>query len=108
MSARQQSVPPAFGQRLRRAREARQWSLREAGGKCGLNASTIMRVEAGRDTEFSSAIILPRLYGLSMDALLAESSCDVCDGMPPDGFACLSCGAGNAKNAATGTDDVVP
>lgn len=101
VTARQQSVPPVFGRRLQRERSARQWTLREAAGKCGLNASTIMRVEAGSDAEFSSAIILARLYGRSMDALLAASACETCDGMPPEGFICAACGAGR-QDAATG------
>jgi len=95
VTARQQAVPPAFGRRLRREREALDWSLREAGGKCGLNAATIMRIEGGNDAGLSSAIILARLYGLSLDALLAGSACETCDGIPPAGFACLSCGAGS-------------
>jgi transcriptional regulator with XRE-family HTH domain len=101
MTERQQSVPAVFGRRLQREREARRWSLREVAEKAGLNASTVMRIEAGNDASFSSAITLTRLYGLSLDALLAESACEVCDGMPPDGFACLSCGAGKRENATT-------
>jgi transcriptional regulator with XRE-family HTH domain len=101
MTGRQQAVPPVFGRRLQREREFRHWSLREVAGKAGLNASTIMRIEAGSDASLSSAVILARLYGLSMDALLAESSCEVCDGMPPAGFICAACGAGNRGIAAT-------
>ena len=63
-----------------------------------MNASTVMRVEEGRDVALSSAIALAALYGRPMDALLAGSACGVCDGMPPAGFSCLSCGA---KSAAT-------
>ena len=101
MTARQQSVPPVFGRRLQREREARHWSLREAAEKCGLAAaSTIMRAERGSDVALSSAIALAAMYGVPLSALLAESSCGQCDGTPPAGFACLSCGA-KAKNAAT-------
>ena len=103
MTARQQAVPATFGRRLHREREARQWTLREVAGKCGLSASTIMRIEAGSDAGLSSAIILARLYGRSMDALLAGSACETCDGMPPTGFSCLSCGAGSREDAARET-----
>ena len=102
MTARQHSIPAAFGRRLQREREARHWSLREAAGKCGFAAaSTIMRAEQGSDVALSSAIALAALYGVSLDALLAGSACEVCDGMPPAGFACLSCSApGDGKTAA--------
>ena len=99
MTARQQSVPPVFGRRLQREREARHWSLRDAAGRCGMNQTTIMRAERGADIALSSAIILAALYGVTMDGLLAESACVVCDGMPPHGFICATCGAG--KIAAT-------
>lgn len=94
MTARQQSVPAVFGRRLQRAREARHWSLRDAAVKIGVNASTIMRIEKGGDAALSNAIALAAAYGLSMDALLAGSACGTCDGCPPSGFSCLSCGAG--------------
>lgn len=98
MTARQQSVPAVFGRRLQREREARHWSLRDAAAEVGVNASTLMRIEKGGDPSLSNAIALAALYGLSMDALLAGSACGTCDGSPPDGFSCLSCGAG--KDAA--------
>ena len=102
MTERQQSVPPVFGRRLQREREARHWSLREAGEKCGVNASTLMRIEKGTaDPAFSNAIALAALYGLSMDALLAGSACGQCDGMPPAGFICAVCGVMAPKVAAT-------
>ena len=101
MTERQQSIPPAFGRRLQREREARHWSLRDAAKKCGFAAaSTIMRAERGSDVALSSAIALAAMYGVSLDALLAESSCGQCDGIPPSGFICGACGT-EAKNAAT-------
>jgi len=91
MTSRQQPVPAVFGRRLQREREARHWSMRDAGGKCGLSASTVMRAERGDDPVLSTAISLAALYGVSLDALLAEASCAVCDGMPPAGFICSAC-----------------
>jgi transcriptional regulator with XRE-family HTH domain len=101
VTGRQQSVPPVFGRRLQREREARHWSLREAAAKSGLSASTILRAEAGQDMALSGAIQLAAVYSLSFDALLADPACEVCDGIPPAGFACLSCGSGN-REIATG------
>jgi transcriptional regulator with XRE-family HTH domain len=99
MTARQFSVPPVFGRRLQRERESRHWSLREAGDRSGLSASTVMRAEAGTDMALSGAIRLAGVYGTSLDALLAEGVCGTCDGMPPAGFICSECGRGNVKDA---------
>lgn len=88
---RQQPVPLVFGRRLQREREARHWSMREAGEKCGMSASTVMRAEKGDDLWLSTAIALGALYGVSLDALLAETTCAVCDGIPPAGFICSAC-----------------
>ena len=101
----QQTVPSVFGRRLQREREARHWSLREAGRECGLSASTVMRAEVGEDMALSNAVALARAYGVSMDALLAEPECATCDGMPPAGFICAECGR-QAKDAATREDPI--
>jgi transcriptional regulator with XRE-family HTH domain len=91
MTARQQSVPPWFGQRIKRERERRGWSQRELARKAGISQATPIRVEAGQDLALSSAIALSSALGLSLDALLAEPVCGVCDGEPPEGFICTGC-----------------
>ena len=48
MTARQQEVPAIFGRRLIRERESRGWSMREAGFKAGISASTSGRTPPGR------------------------------------------------------------
>ena len=102
MTARQHSIPAAFGRRLQREREARHWSLREAAEKSGFAAaSTIMRAEQGSDVALSSAVALAALYGVPLSVLLAESACEVCDGMPPVGFICATCGAGESTGGAS-------
>ena len=58
MTVSRNPLPSVFGRRLRRQRESRQWSLREAGEKCGLLASTIMRAEKGGDMALSNAVVL--------------------------------------------------
>ena len=92
MSARQHAVPAAFGRRLQRERENRRWTMRDVSEKCGLWPSTVMRAEKGSDVGLSSAVALAALYGVSLDALLAESVCEVCDGMPPARMTCTACG----------------
>ena len=92
MTPRQQTIPERFGRRIRRERERRGWSMRDLGSKCGVNASTILRVEQGRDMALSSAVAVAGALGLGMDWLLAETHCGTCDGMPPAGFICSECG----------------
>lgn len=94
MTARQQAVPERFGRRARRERERREWSLRDLAEKTGLAPSTVMRMEQGRDPALSTAILVASALELRLDWLLAETACETCDGMPPAGFACLSCGTG--------------
>jgi transcriptional regulator with XRE-family HTH domain len=103
MTARQQSVPPWFGKRIQRERERRGWSVRELARKSGVAASTPLRIEAGQDSSLSSAIAVSSALGLSLDVLLAEPGCGVCDGSPPGGFICSECGRG-ATQAATGEE----
>lgn len=97
---RRTKVPPWFGQRVRRERERRGLTLEALGGKCCLDAATIMRTEKGQDPAFSTAIALSAGLGLSLDALLTPMPCGTCDGMPPAGFICSECGRGGAAGEA--------
>ena len=92
MTARQQTIPERFGRRIRRERERRGWSMRDLAGKSGLNATTVLRVEQGRDMALSSAVAVAAALELGMDWLLAETHCGTCDGTPPAGFICSECG----------------
>ena len=92
MSGRQHAIPSVFGRRLQRERENRHWTMRVTAEKCGLWPSTIMRAEKGSDVALSNAVALAALYGLSLDALLAGTPCETCDGLPPAGFICSACG----------------
>jgi transcriptional regulator with XRE-family HTH domain len=103
MTVSRHSLPSAFGRRLQRERESRHWSMREVSGKCGLAPSTIMRAEKGSDVSLGNAAALAALYGVSLDALLAEVTCDVCDGMPPAGFICSACKREAASPREAGT-----
>jgi transcriptional regulator with XRE-family HTH domain len=106
MTARQFSVPPVFGRRLQRERSRRGWSMRDLAARCGegFSQNTVKRAEDGSDLHLSHAIALATALGTSLDALLAESPCGTCDGMPPTGFICSECGRGNVKDAATRED----
>jgi transcriptional regulator with XRE-family HTH domain len=106
MTARQFSVPPVFGRRLRRERSRRGWSMRDLAARCGegFSPNTVQRAEDGRDITLSGAIVLAAALGTSLDALLATGECEVCDGMPPAGFICSECGRRNVKDAATRED----
>jgi transcriptional regulator with XRE-family HTH domain len=103
MTDSRHSLPSAFGRRLQRERESRRWTLREAGEKCGMTASTIMRAEHGGDMALSNAAALAAVYGVSLDALLAEAPCAVCDGLPPAGFICSACKREAASLREAGT-----
>jgi transcriptional regulator with XRE-family HTH domain len=94
MTARQQSVPAWFGERVRRERENLGLSIRQLAVKCGIANSTVSRAEEGHDLALSSALALAAVLDRPLAALLAEPSCPVCDGTPPAGFACTSCGTG--------------
>jgi transcriptional regulator with XRE-family HTH domain len=92
MTLRSNSVPAAFGQRIKRERERRGWSLRELSGKSNVATSTVIRIEKGRDTALSSALTVTAALGLSLADACAEPECIQCDGKPPPGFICSACG----------------
>jgi len=96
VTPRSNGVPAVFGRRIKRERERRNWTLRDLGATSGVNASTILRVEAGHDLALSNTIAIVTALGLSLDTLLAEAACARCDGMPPTGFICSACGRESA------------
>ncbi len=87
-----QSVPPVFGHRLRREREAQGLTLRQLGAKSDVNATTVLRAEQGHDVGLSIAVALASALGLPLAALLTEPVCAHCGGKPATGFMCLACG----------------
>lgn len=59
-----------FGRAVRRAREARDLSVRAAAALLGLPPSALQLIEAGeRDTSVSTAVRIARKLGLSIDEL---------------------------------------
>lgn len=92
MTPRQHGVPVIFGQRIKRERERRGWSLRDLAGKCGHAApSTPLRAEQGHDLWLSSALAIAAAFGLPLGEMLAEPECAHCDGKPPTGWICPKC-----------------
>jgi transcriptional regulator with XRE-family HTH domain len=91
MSKSLQEVPAAFGRRIKREREQRGWSLRDLGAECGMNASTILRIEGGSDAALSNAVAIAAGLGLPLSVLLTEPECARCDDRPPAGFICAAC-----------------
>jgi transcriptional regulator with XRE-family HTH domain len=97
-------IPPVYGQRLRRARRAKGWSIRELTVKSGLAHSTIVRAEQGQDPTLATFLALAAALEVPPAAMLADPSCGLCDGMPPAGFICSECGAPETKTT-TETDN---
>jgi len=62
---------PTFGQRLRREREKKGWSLQELSSRSGVPYETIYRVERGTHHEprVGVAVKLARALGISLDLL---------------------------------------
>jgi transcriptional regulator with XRE-family HTH domain len=82
----------AFGQRIKRRREALGWSARELARKAGISASTVVRTEhATGDVWMGMAIKIADALGVTLPELLTDPVCDRCDGHPPAGFICTVC-----------------
>jgi transcriptional regulator with XRE-family HTH domain len=94
VTARQQKVPAVFGQRLKRERERRGWSMRNLSTRSGTTINSISRAERGGDVNLSTAIAMATALGLPLGVLLGEKECARCDGKPPAGFICMACGQG--------------
>ena len=82
----------AFAARAGKMRAARGWTLRQAAEQCGLNASTVLRAEQGRDVVPSNALLLANGYGLPLGDMLRAPACQQCADAPPPGFTCQACG----------------
>lgn len=96
------SPQPVFARRLRAERESQGLSLRQLGGRAGVNATTVLRAEHCSDPSLGIAVALAGALGLPLAALLAEPECARCGGTPPAGFICGSCGRAAGKPAAAG------
>ena len=65
----------AFGAHLRELREAKGWNQRELSELAGLRPATISHLEQGvREVRMIHAIKLARVFGISVDELIAPVS----------------------------------
>lgn len=79
--------------RLRRERSARGWSCRELAARARVSPATVSRAERGTgDLWMTCAARLAGALGILLSDFVAPQQCAVCDGAPPQGFTCNSCG----------------
>lgn len=78
-------------ERLRRG-----MSWRAVARECGLGWSTVQRLGKGLKPEADSLLTFIAWAGAEASAVTVAGTvappCDACCGIPPTGFACLSCG----------------
>ena len=85
-----------FGAHLRAALRARGWSRSELAALAGIGAADVTRAANGSACGLSLAEKIAAALGADLAAMLQPLSCTTCAGTPPEGFACLRCGAGRA------------
>jgi len=84
--------------RLREAQHLTTRALQDLLTKLGrpIPASGITRIEQGsRRVDVDDLAALAIALGVRPDHLLGTSDCHVCNGTPPAGFTCTTCGATN-------------
>lgn len=85
-----------FGERVHHERTRLGWTLRELGTKAGgFEPVSVMRAEKGAtDIHLSTAVRLAAALQISLDGLISQPACPRCEGKPPGGFICGTCGRG--------------
>ena len=96
-------IPPVYGLRIQRERRRKGLSVRELSESSGMATSTVQRAEQGQDASLSTFLALAGALVIPASVLLADPSCGVCDGMPPEPFICPTCGP-RVNGNATETD----
>jgi transcriptional regulator with XRE-family HTH domain len=82
--------------RLRDAQHLTTTQLAEKLGQAGrpLLPNGVTKVEKGtRRVDVDDLVAFATALGVAPGQLLASFECAVCEGSPPDGFACRTCGA---------------
>ena len=87
-------IPPVYGQRIKRERHRKRWSVRQLTEASGMAHSTVQRLEHGQDGSLSTFLALAGALEVPAAVLLADPPCKLCDGTPPAGFICSECGRG--------------
>lgn len=82
---------------MRRLRKTRGWTQKELGSRWGVSLQVVNSLETGhRGREFSvnEAVAVAGIFGLPVaDLLMPVLPCTTCQGAPPAGFTCRTCGA---------------
>ena len=83
-----------FGQQVRNARKARGLSAHTLAAMCGRSQGWVVLIEGQkRETKVEHADLLARKLGVPLLSLIdPEVPCGTCQGWPPAGFRCLTCG----------------
>jgi putative transcriptional regulator len=77
---------------LRELRRERGWSQQDLAGRANVSQSMISAVEAGRKHPGDGiAKALAAALGVTVTAFRA-GRCGHCEGAPPDGYSCMTCG----------------
>jgi transcriptional regulator with XRE-family HTH domain len=87
------------GRRLHRIRTEKRLSLRDAEAKSGVAFNTIRRIEHGNDASAMNLVALCNALNVSVDWLFGPLTCSHCDGLPPEGFRCETCGTAPASRS---------
>jgi transcriptional regulator with XRE-family HTH domain len=89
-----------FTRRVGRARGQHGWTVRALAAKSGVAESTVAKIlSRNGEVSLTNAVALAGALGLSVDAMTAPSDCVTCEGIPPPGHTCNSCGTSGAEVA---------
>ena len=96
------SLTAVVAANVRRLRTARHWSAEQLAGKLAANGLpwervTVSKMETGRRSGVTVDELahLGAVFGVEPWSLTSiDAICQRCNGAPPFGYSCLSCGAG--------------
>ena len=84
---------------VRRLRKARGWSQAELARQWGVSVTVVVNSEAAagrrkpRIISVNDVVALAGVFGVPVTDLISMSRCPVCEGAPPRGLSCRTCGA---------------
>jgi transcriptional regulator with XRE-family HTH domain len=82
-----------FSDALARARRVQGLSVRALAAKADVSFSTVSRMESGGvGFHFDHAARVAQALGYTLAEFLTAEPCGTCDGAPPAGFTCNTCG----------------
>ena len=90
-----------FARQVRQARKARGLTTRTLAAMCGRSQGWVTLIEGEkRETRVEDAVLIARKLGVPPLSLIDPGTpCDHCQGLPPAGYRCLTCGAQTARRA---------